>query len=191
MLFKIKSYFLFLVKSTNQHGVHSPFVYSLVTKCFYNRTKRKSYGKIQSIINKNSNVGINLNSAKLLNRTIPYLDYKKVLILKKKTDTIAQIISENNEIFTYTSFQNDIVFDLVFLDIDYFTSNMDVLNTIIKSTHNDSLLLINSIRYTKQNFDLWNTIKKHPKVTVTIDTYSLGFVFFRTEQAKEHFIIRK
>ncbi len=35
---KIKSYFTFLLKSTNQHGVHSPFVYNLLTKCFYTDT---------------------------------------------------------------------------------------------------------------------------------------------------------
>ena len=30
------SYLQFLLKSTNQHGVHSPFVYDFVTKCLYN-----------------------------------------------------------------------------------------------------------------------------------------------------------
>ena len=38
MFFQIKSYIRFLLKSTNQHGVHSPFVYNLVTKCFYDKT---------------------------------------------------------------------------------------------------------------------------------------------------------
>jgi hypothetical protein len=36
----------------------------------------------------------------------------------------------------------------------------------------------------------WEMIKKHPKVTVTIDTFQWGLVFFRREQHKEHFIIR-
>ena len=35
MLFQIKSYLKFLWKSKNEHGVHSPFVFHLVTKCFY------------------------------------------------------------------------------------------------------------------------------------------------------------
>ena len=33
-------------------------------------------------------------------------------------------------------------------------------------------------------------IKKHPKVTVTVDLFYFGIVFFRKEQAKEHFKIR-
>jgi predicted O-methyltransferase YrrM len=35
MLFQIKSYLKFLWNSKNEHGVHSPFVFDLVTKCFY------------------------------------------------------------------------------------------------------------------------------------------------------------
>ena len=39
----IISYFKFLAQSTNQHGVHSPFVYNLVTKCFYDKKKYPEY----------------------------------------------------------------------------------------------------------------------------------------------------
>ena len=37
MLFQIKSYLQFLWKSKNEHAVHSPFVFDLVTKCFYDK----------------------------------------------------------------------------------------------------------------------------------------------------------
>jgi len=36
----------------------------------------------------------------------------------------------------------------------------------------------------------WSEIKKHPKVTVTVDIFYWGIVFFRKEQEKEHFKIR-
>lgn len=43
MLFQIKSFFKFLINSKNQHGVHSPFVFDLVTKCFYDKTNYPEY----------------------------------------------------------------------------------------------------------------------------------------------------
>ncbi len=38
--------------------------------------------------------------------------------------------------------------------------------------------------------EAWEYIKNHKSVTVTVDGFHLGFVFFRKEQAKEHFKIR-
>ena len=43
MIQQLKSYLRFLKNSTNQHGVHSPFVFSLVTKCFYDKTDYPEY----------------------------------------------------------------------------------------------------------------------------------------------------
>jgi predicted O-methyltransferase YrrM len=43
MLHILKSYINFIWNSKNEHGVHSPFVFDLVTKCFYNKTKYSEY----------------------------------------------------------------------------------------------------------------------------------------------------
>jgi predicted O-methyltransferase YrrM len=50
MLQIIFSYIKFLIQSTNQHGVHSPFVFKLVTDCFYKKvfsTKWNDFLKIR------------------------------------------------------------------------------------------------------------------------------------------------
>jgi predicted O-methyltransferase YrrM len=43
MFFQIKSYLKFLWHSKNEHGVHSPFVYCLLTKCFYDKGQKPHY----------------------------------------------------------------------------------------------------------------------------------------------------
>jgi hypothetical protein len=50
--------------------------------------------------------------------------------------------------------------------------------------------LFENIHSDKKSEKIWNHIKNNKKVTVTIDTFLWGFVFFRKEQEKEHFIIR-
>lgn len=46
-MFQIIQYIKFLFRSTNQHGVHSPFVYDLVTLCFYDKTWYPAYLKLK------------------------------------------------------------------------------------------------------------------------------------------------
>lgn len=46
MWYQISQYIKFILKSTNQHGVHSPFVYDLITKCFYDKTSYERYKAI-------------------------------------------------------------------------------------------------------------------------------------------------
>ena len=58
MLFQIKAYIKFLWKSKNEHAVHSPFVFSLITKCFYDSKPRPEYQVLKNYRNsllKNTN----------------------------------------------------------------------------------------------------------------------------------------
>ncbi|MEE9407255.1 MAG: class I SAM-dependent methyltransferase [Polaribacter sp.] len=49
MLYQQIEYIKFLLKSSNQHGVHSPFVYQLVTKCFYKKTDHNFWNSFLKI----------------------------------------------------------------------------------------------------------------------------------------------
>ncbi|WP_299101240.1 O-methyltransferase [uncultured Winogradskyella sp.] len=50
-MYQIKSYIKFLTKATNQHGVHSPFVYNFVTKCLYDKTTYPEYNALETYRN--------------------------------------------------------------------------------------------------------------------------------------------
>ena len=51
MWYQLISYINFLYRSSNQHGVHSPFVYDLITKCFYDKKKYANYFELKKIRN--------------------------------------------------------------------------------------------------------------------------------------------
>ncbi|HQF47228.1 MAG TPA: class I SAM-dependent methyltransferase, partial [Flavobacterium alvei] len=47
MLFQIQSYLKFLWHSKNEHAVHSPFVFNLITKCFYDKKSKPQYAVLK------------------------------------------------------------------------------------------------------------------------------------------------
>jgi hypothetical protein len=55
---------------------------------------------------------------------------------------------------------------------------------------NETVWIFDDIHWSKEMEQAWEIIKSHPQVTVTIDTFQWGLVFFRREQPKEHFVIR-
>lgn len=84
MWFQIKAYFRFLFRSTNQHGIHSPFVYQLVTLCFYDKKEQSSFKKIKKYRNHlpenpTKKKPLSLRRAKLLARATSYLSIGNAL----------------------------------------------------------------------------------------------------------------
>ena len=185
MLQKIKSYIKFLWNSKNEHGVHSPFVFDLVTKCFYDKTKFPEYSHFKN----------NSKRVRLFYRIIRYFKPKTILEIGNSTEIDTNIFS--SEITTFEEFQknkpsnNNSTFDLV-----YFNQNESQKTTLayfellLPTITNETVWVINDIHESIENENFWDIIKKHYKVKVTIDTFHFGMVFFRAEQEKEHFVIR-
>jgi hypothetical protein len=185
VLHKIKSYIKFLWNSKNEHGVHSPFVFDLVTKCIYDKTKFPEYSHLKN----------NSKRVRSFYRIIRYFKPKTILVIGNLTEIDTNIFS--SEITTFEEFQknklsnNNISFDLVYLNRNESQKNMlAYFELLLPTITNETVCIINDIHQSKENENTWKIIKKHPKVKVTIDTFRLGIVFFRAQQEKEHFVIR-
>ena len=165
MMFKILSYIKFILKSTNQHGVHSPFVFQYVTQCLYSK-KKLHYKK-------------NINT---LLKTIDYFGFEKVSI--KKNTEFKELVKQN---FPNIQFNENPV-DLIFVDEMDIPSFQKIHSE--GKLHNNSLILVNSIYDNKENLDKWNRLILLPEITVSIDMYHCGLISIRREQVKEHFNIR-
>ena len=55
---------------------------------------------------------------------------------------------------------------------------------------NNDVMIFDDIHWSEEMEEAWTAIKKHERVTVTIDLFFLGIVFFRKEQAKQDFVLR-
>jgi predicted O-methyltransferase YrrM len=58
-----------------------------------------------------------------------------------------------------------------------------------KVTEN-SLLIFDDIYWSEGMKEAWEEIKNHPDVTVTVDLFYIGLVYFKKGQAKEHFKLK-
>lgn len=150
--------------STNQHGVHSPFVYDYVTKCLYIKSKHKA--------SKSENVVI---------KSIPYFKIDAFKVFSSDTQ-IENLIQKT------LGLKATIIapFDLMYFD----NPSVDLISIYQEQFHNDSMLLLANIHSNKKKSAIWETLKENQEVTVTIDMFHCGALFFRKEQAKEHFKIR-
>lgn len=191
VLHSIKSYLKFLWNSKNQHGVHSPFVYNLVTKGFYNNTNYQEYSILKSN-HKSVNYPISSKQVNLLFRVVYYLQPKSLLEIGSSLESATSVFSlgHKNAIISSQNSSSEF-YDLIFFGGN--SSQQEVLEyfeMLMPTCTNDSVWIVNAIHGSKDIENTWEIIKNHPKVTVTIDTFYLGFVFFRSEQKKEHFVIR-
>ena len=153
-----------MLSATNQHGVHSPFIYSFLTKGLYR--------------NGNKNLSITEN---VLAKSISYFAYKNIGLVTDSNPLKIKL----NAIFEGLDYTNS-PFDIVYAGIDS-NAFKTIANTHL---HNETILIIEGIYKTKECTKQWTAYKELAQVRVTMDLYHCGILFFRKEQAKEHFKIR-
>nr|WP_314896875.1 class I SAM-dependent methyltransferase [uncultured Flavobacterium sp.] len=278
MLFQIKSYLQFLWHSKNEHAVHSPFVFTLLTKCFYDKKSKPEYAVLRnyrkSLLENNNTIevtdfgagskvfksntrviskiaktaGISPKRAELLFRITNYLQpdpsdseqakqsileigtslglatsalslgnlKAKIITLEgcPETAKIAQLQFQkfncNNVESIVTKFNsflekwnsslntttehyklNTEHFSLIYFDGNHSKkATLDYFELLLPTITNETVWIFDDIHWSQEMEKAWKMIKKHPEVTVTIDTFQWGLVFFRREQEKEHFVIR-
>ncbi len=82
-------------------------------------------------------------------------------------------------------------FDLIYFDGNHSKqATLEYFNLLLQTITNETVWIFDDIHWSTEMEEAWEKIKNNPKVTVTIDTFQWGIVFFREEQKKEHFVIR-
>lgn len=81
--------------------------------------------------------------------------------------------------------------DFVYIDGNHRKeATLNYFNWCLPKVHENSLIIFDDIYWSKGMKEAWQEIKDHPEVTVTIDLFWIGLVYFRKGQAKEHFKLK-
>ncbi|AOM77725.1 O-methyltransferase [Pedobacter steynii] len=81
--------------------------------------------------------------------------------------------------------------DFVYVDGNHRKeATLNYFNWCLPKVHEGSLLIFDDIYWSEGMKEAWEEIKQHPEVTVTVDLFWIGLVYFKKGQAKEHFKIK-
>ncbi|MBX7182778.1 MAG: class I SAM-dependent methyltransferase [Bacteroidia bacterium] len=81
--------------------------------------------------------------------------------------------------------------DLAFFDGNHrYQPTMDYFNQFLPLANEDSLFIFDDVHWSEEMEKAWEEIKKHPKVSMTIDLFFIGLVFFRKGKEKEDLVVR-
>lgn len=61
---------------------------------------------------------------------------------------------------------------------------------LVENSDENTVIIIDDINHSREMAEAWTTIKKHEKVSITIDIFRMGMVFFREGMTRQDFIIR-
>jgi len=81
--------------------------------------------------------------------------------------------------------------DFVFVDGNHQRdATIKYFEWCLAKVHEDTMLIFDDIYWSEGMKEAWQEIKAHPRVTVTVDLFWIGLVFFKKGQAKEDFLVK-
>ena len=246
------------LRAKTRHGVHSPFVYRLVDKVFYDATPKNVYTEVENIrktlladdceitiidLGAGSHVNNNRQKkisdiaahalkppklAQLLYRIAADLQPKNIIELGTclgVTTIYLQKAAPNAKVYTLEGSPqtaevakeefskaglNDIELvtgnfddtlpgiidkldkvDFVFVDGNHQKeATLRYFEWCLLKVHEDTLLIFDDIYWSEGMKEAWAQIKARPEVTVTVDLFWIGLVFFKKGRMKEDFLIK-
>ncbi len=69
-------------------------------------------------------------------------------------------------------------------------ATLDYMRKLESHSHNDTIFLLDDIRWSDDMFEAWNILLNSEKYNVSIDLFRMGILIPRKQQVKEHFILR-
>ena len=108
------------------------------------------------------------------------LKHKNIHFLCDDFNTVLQNVIESFE-----------KIDLVYFDGNHKKeSTINYFETCLQKIHNESIFVFDDIYWSDEMAEAWNYIKNHQKVSLSVDIFRMGLIFFKKEMSKENYVIK-
>jgi len=199
---------LYKIRHHKGHGIHSPFVFNLITKVIEEKTPYHAYDDVRALIEPYTFLYLkkyNLLSFRLIN----YFNVGRILeigsgyglnsiCMTAPSSSIKCISVETNEKKynvarkIYQDWCRDIELhtkpqlpelkakqDCIFLDLNNYTSlPTDTCKYLGNISHEKTFIIVKGIRTNRRNQALWRSVVNMDTRTVVLDLFNIGIVFF-------------
>ncbi len=208
------------VRHHRGHGIHSPFVFGLITKVIEEKRPYYLYQDIQNILDDSPEITKKVTKYSLLNfRIINYFNAKNIIELGSgyglntlfltaplsgskcivvEKSARRKIIAENlykkwnRNIIVHENLVSDIKEkqDCIYINLNYYEASYEeFISQLLPLVSENSFIIIKGIRTKKHHQTLWRKLKILKEVTVSLDLYNMGILFFNTKYHKRNYRI--
>lgn len=117
--------------------------------------------------------------ARIARENFQNFDFKNINVITGRfEDTLASVLAGQR-------------FDLIYFDGNHrAVPTISYFEQCLKTVHEHSVFIFDDIHWTPEMDKAWKHIRNHKKVSLSVDTFQWGLVFFKTGRAKEHFTLR-
>jgi hypothetical protein len=197
----VQDYVWHRLRANNRHGIHSPFVYKLIDTVIYDYKDQKVYYEAEALRSTGQERGgLKPKVNQLLYRLTAYFNPATIIEIGRGnsvTNFYLQKAAPKAATYTIESDGNIAAVSNTAVDMVLFNSDQlksEILNCFelcLPKTHKDTVLIFTGIYRSQEIKQAWTQIKAHPQVTLTIDLFWIGLVFFKQGRSvKEHFRVK-
>jgi predicted O-methyltransferase YrrM len=117
-------------------------------------------------------------------------DVARVNFEKLSLTNVSLIVGDFDVIFPDLLKEYETI-DFIYIDGNHRKeATLSYFEQLLPKITENSMVIFDDIHWSKGMEEAWERIKNHSQVSITIDLFTIGLVFFRKGQEKEHFRIR-
>ncbi|UII30300.1 class I SAM-dependent methyltransferase [Fulvivirga ulvae] len=103
----------------------------------------------------------------------------------------ARIIEGNIDDNLQSFIESSLPIDVAFVDANHrYAPTISYFDIMLTKIHDQSCFIFDDIHWSKEMEQAWYEIRSHYRVSLSIDLYQMGLVFFKPDLRKQHYILQ-